>query len=507
MNATGGLNFNLVGPVCIEFDTWFQLAGNDVGQVEVSLDGGAHWTVVQTYIGNSSDTTWLADPEGWLIGESYCGVGSSQMQFRFRFISNATGVNRGWFVDNIAITDNGVYVFGPDPALTFTKFYRHETQFGCWWQQPWIEKFAADTIWGEGGDSGWFTAAQFAALEPSWGVYDPIYFDSAYHNNLDTAVIWTLDVPTAFYGWVDVTLPYDTDLNDHGYVEISTDNGATWTELDDNTGSANDDFYGGTLNLATVLYYDIEYWGGGPYNLEDYLDVEQVLIQFRFTSDAQNLHDYAGYSIMGGPCFYGMEDNNAPVTTAQMTGTFDETCHWYTSCVKIKLTATDDITGVAATYYELDGVQYTYTSLVSICTDGTHTFCYWSVDNEGNVEEKICLPEFRIDMSGPTVSITGPATGYLYLFGKQIMPLKSGKTIFIFGGIPVTATATASDNPVEVVQFYLDGALMAEDSTAPYSATLSTKHSGAAEITVTAIDGLGRSASDSLSIDKYFKLF
>jgi hypothetical protein len=48
---------------------------------------------------------------------------------------------------------------------------------------------------------------------------------------------------------------------------------------------------------------------------------------------------------------------------------------------------------------------------------------------------------------------------------------------------------------------------MAEDSTAPYSATLSTKHSGAAEITVTAIDGLGRSASDSLSIDKYFKLF
>ena len=126
-----------------------------------------------------------------------------------------------------------------------------------------------------------------------------------------------------------------------------------------------------------------------------------------------------------------------------MSGTFDETYHYYTSAVKMKLTATDDITGVAHTYYKLDGVQYEYTGLVTINTDGDHTFCYWSVDNEGNVEAEKCVPAFRIDLTGPTVTITGPATGALYLFGSQILPLKSGKTIFLFGGIPVTASATA----------------------------------------------------------------
>jgi hypothetical protein len=260
-------------------------------------------------------------------------------------------------VDNIEIIGDATTVFGPNPALTFEKFYRHETQFGCSWVQPWIEKYAADNWWGEGGDSGWFTAAQFAALEPSWGVYDPVLLDDAYHNNLDTALIWTLDIPTAFYGWFDLSIPYDTDAGDNLYIDISTDGGVTWIAIDNWGGSANDDYYGGTLNLATVLYYDIQYWGGGPYSLADYMDNEQVKIRFRFVSDAQNLHDYAGVSLFSGPCFYGMEDNNPPVTTAQMTGTWDEECHWYTSCVKIKLDATDDNTGVAHTYYELDGVQ------------------------------------------------------------------------------------------------------------------------------------------------------
>jgi hypothetical protein len=324
-------------------------------------------------------------------------------------------------------------------------------------------------------------------------------------------------VPHAFYGWLSATAYYDMiDAGDQGFIEVSRD-GVTWDIL----GAFNGDYYytataGGHAGLDGKLRNDYVYWdstpaalGGSPatYDVTEYLDATQLQVRARFTSDAQNLWREAGFGLLGPVCFTGMSDNNAPVTTAQMTGTWDETCHWYTSCVKIKLTATDDISGVAATYYELDGVQYTYTGLVTICADGTHTFCYWSVDNEGNVEEKICLPEFRIDQTGPTVSITGPATGYLYIFGKQIMPLKSGKTIFLFNGIPVTATATAVDNPVDVVQFYLDGTLMAEDSTAPYSATLSAKHSGPATITVTAIDSLGRTASATLNIDRYFKLF
>ena len=532
-NATGGLNFNLLGgAVSIDFDTWFQISAGDVGKVQYSKDGGlTWWDLVAPYTGNS--ITFLgADTFGWLHPTlAVPGTGTAIMQFRFVFTSNATGVNRGWFVDNIRVKNGVNTVFGPDPCLDFTKFYRHEVQYGCWWTQPWIESFAY-THGDLNSGSGWVYASYPLNLwEPSWGCYDKGVFGGAYGNyparpwngaypdNLNTAIIGTLDVPTAFYGWLSATTYYDMiDAGDVGYLEVSDDNGATWTVLT----SKNGDYYftatGGVHgSLDFKLKNDYVYWdstpaalGGSPatYDLTEYLGAEQIKVRARFTSDSTN-HGWreAGFGLLGPVCFTGMSDNNAPVTVAQMTGTFDEQCHWYTSCVKIKLTASDDISGVAKIYYTLDGVQYEYTQLVSICTDGTHTFCFWSVDNEGNVEEKQCLPEFRIDMSGPTVSITGPTAGALYIFGKQILELKSGKTIFLFNGIPVTATATANDNPVEVVRFYLDDVLLAEDSTAPYSASLSAKHTGPATIKVTAVDGLGREASDTMNIDNYMKLF
>ena len=281
----------------------------------------------------------------------------------------------------------------------------------------------------------------------------------------------------------------DLGPNDICYMDISNDGGANWVNLDTMSGSP-----AGSLTF---------YWYPGPWSIADYID-DTVQIRWRMVSDASNAVAY------GGPAwediaFYGMEDLNPPVTTLQMSGTFDETYHYYTSPVKMKLTATDDITGVAHTYYKLDGVQNEYTGLITINTDGTHTFSYWSVDNEGNVEAEKSVPSFRIDLTGPTVTITGPTAG-LYLFGSQILPLSSGKIIFLFGGIPVTATATSTEAPIQVVRFYLDDVLLAEDSTAPYAATLSAKHSGAAVIKVTARDVLGHEGSATLNIDTYIKL-
>jgi hypothetical protein len=125
----------------------------------------------------------------------------------------------------------------------------------------------------------------------------------------------------------------------------------------------------------------------------------------------------------------------------------------------------------------------------------------------GNVEAQQCLLPFRIDLTGPSVTLTGPATGALYLFGQHMLNLKSGKTIFLFGEIPVTATATSSDAPILVVRFYYDGTLFAEDSTAPYSALLSVKHKGALDLTAKAVDILGHEAtSNTIHIDNYIHL-
>ena len=102
--------------------------------------------------------------------------------------------------------------------------------------------------------------------------------------------------------------------------------------------------------------------------------------------------------------------------------------------------------------------------------------------------------------------ITSPVPGYLYLFGDQVFPLKSGKTIILFGDILVESNYTTEGAPMRTVQFYLDDALMNEDTTAPYSVTIGMKHNGPATIKVIAIDILGHSASATLYIDYYLKL-
>jgi hypothetical protein len=468
-NATGGLTFDLSGypNINIEFDTWFQLSLNDFGYLQVSTNDGLSWTNAGQFNGNSTDPWWGADTFGWFHYTIFVGT-SSTMQFRFLFESNATGVNRGWIVDNIEVSDGGSgIIFGPDPCLNFNHFYRTAQQFGCWWYTPDIMGYT-----------------------PGWGNYDPTFslFPLAYYApNQDDALIWTLDIPHVFYGYLDGWLYYDLDDNDFCYMDVSNDDGATWT------------------NLAFMDGYG--FWWQGPWSLEDYID-DTVQIRWRMVTNESDAGAFPMYWGAGWEdiAFYGMEDLNPPVTTLQMSGTFDETYHYYTSAVKMKLTATDDITGVAHTYYKLDGVTSEYTGLVTINTDGDHTFCYWSVDNEGNVEAEKSVPSFRIDLTGPTVTITGPTAG-LYLFGSQILPLSSGKIIFLFGGIPVTATATSTEAPIQVVRFFLDDVLLAEDSTAPYAATLSAKHSGAAVIKVTAVDVLGHEGSATLNIDTYMKLF
>jgi len=80
-------------------------------------------------------------------------------------------------------------------------------------------------------------------------------------------------------------------------------------------------------------------------------------------------------------------DDTPPLTTISLSGTLGSD-DWYTSDVTVTLTATDDLSGVANTYYSLDGgaTWLTYTSTFIITTEGTTTIQYYSVDNWGNTE-------------------------------------------------------------------------------------------------------------------------
>jgi hypothetical protein len=175
--------------------------------------------------------------------------------------------------------------------------------------------------------------------------------------------------------------------------------------------------------------------------------------------------------------------------------------NYYSSAVIFKATATDDLSGVAATYYKLDGgSQQTYSAQVSIGT-GTHYVEYWSVDNAGNIEVHKFTPTFVVDAgTGPTVTITGPTTG-LYLFGNKLIDM--AKTIII-GAFTIEATASDVGSGVASVEFFLDGTSIGSDISSPYSILCSAKHMGAGTIKAVARDYADNQGEASLDIT-YFK--
>ena len=82
---------------------------------------------------------------------------------------------------------------------------------------------------------------------------------------------------------------------------------------------------------------------------------------------------------------------------------------WHTWYFYINLTATDDLSGVAETYYRINGGyihNVTFHGQPFISDESANnTLEYWSVDNAGNEEEHHFLKGIKLDMSPPTGSI------------------------------------------------------------------------------------------------------
>ncbi|MFA6296820.1 MAG: chitobiase/beta-hexosaminidase C-terminal domain-containing protein [Patescibacteria group bacterium] len=92
-------------------------------------------------------------------------------------------------------------------------------------------------------------------------------------------------------------------------------------------------------------------------------------------------------------------DTVAPITTASPIG---ET---YTSVQSVTLTAVDDNSGVATTYYTTDGTEPTTSSLVyssPIEISETTTLKFFSVDNVGN-SESVKTEEYIINTEAPVI--------------------------------------------------------------------------------------------------------
>ena len=95
-------------------------------------------------------------------------------------------------------------------------------------------------------------------------------------------------------------------------------------------------------------------------------------------------------------------DVTAPVTTSDAAAT-------YVSVAAINLTATDAGSGVATTYYKVDGGAQTAGKAIAVSTLGAHTISFWSVDVAGNIESAKTA-SFTITAVTPPVDATAPVT-------------------------------------------------------------------------------------------------
>jgi outer membrane protein assembly factor BamB len=104
-------------------------------------------------------------------------------------------------------------------------------------------------------------------------------------------------------------------------------------------------------------------------------------------------------------------DATAPLTQAAATGPMG-TNGWYRASVQVSLTASDNLSGMANSYYTVDGgATQTYAGVFWVAGTGTHTIKYWSMDQANNTETQRTLM-VGIDTSGPVITAaTNPSSG------------------------------------------------------------------------------------------------
>ncbi|WP_258171053.1 OmpL47-type beta-barrel domain-containing protein [Paenibacillus sp. R14(2021)] len=147
--------------------------------------------------------------------------------------------------------------------------------------------------------------------------------------------------------------------------------------------------------------------------------------------------DHAGNVEQAHSVTVNVIDRTAPATTAEAPA------GWVKEAA-VTLTATDAQSGVANTYYSIDGSDYVEGTKIEVSTDGVHEISFYSVDRAGNVE-KAQRSTVMIDRTAPTTAAAVPSG-----WSKQ--------------DVTVTLTANDAQSGVAKTYYSLDGSPYAAGS-------------------------------------------
>ena len=220
----------------------------------------------------------------------------------------------------------------------------------------------------------------------------------------------------------------DPGLDGDITLEYSMDGGTTYDMIDSNL-----------LNTGSYIFDTIMYPDGSLY-----------LIAVNATDEANNTGRDVSDAVF-------TIDNTPPVTNISLDGTLGRN-GWYLDEVLIALLAEDGTSGVSATWYRMNGGNWTlYTVPILVASERNHSFEYYSTDNAGN-QETMKTAYVKIDWSPPEISIARPLENYLYLLDREIVPLPID-TPFIIGDITIQVEVTNETSGINWMQFQIDYSL------------------------------------------------
>jgi len=162
----------------------------------------------------------------------------------------------------------------------------------------------------------------------------------------------------------------------------------------------------------------------------------------------------------------GNSDTTAPVSSVTLSGTHGSNS-WYTTAVSATISATDSGSGVSAIYYSLDSSSWaTYSSPLSVSTDGVHILQYYAVDNIGNGEATRSVT-FNIDRSAPVTSAA--VSGYAVTLSASDSTSGVTATYYRIGtgawaSYSTTFTAGISGSQYQVQYYSINNAGLTEET-------------------------------------------
>jgi hypothetical protein len=134
-------------------------------------------------------------------------------------------------------------------------------------------------------------------------------------------------------------------------------------------------------------------------------------------------------------------DRTRPTTLASVSDA--GASGWHTAAAEVTLKGTDSLSGIAATYYTVDGGDpQTYEGPFELTEDGEYSVTFWSVDKAGNAEQAGAPLEVRVDGTAPVTDVTNP-----------ISPASGW---FVKSGIPVAFKAVDTGSGVAATYYSID---------------------------------------------------